>query len=55
MPTVKFGGGNIKVWGCFSANGTGKLYIIKGRMNGQIYRDILDRNLLPFTRMMKMK
>lgn len=55
IPTVKFGGGNIMVWGCFSANGTGKLHIIEGRMNGQIYRDILDQNLLPSTRMMKMK
>ncbi|XP_061634501.1 GDP-L-fucose synthase-like isoform X2 [Phyllopteryx taeniolatus] len=34
IPTVKFGGGNMMVWGCFSANGTGKLHIIEGRMNG---------------------
>src|SRR4029434_4199117 len=55
IQTVKFGGGNIMVWGCFSAYGTGKLHTIEGRMNGKMYRDILDENLLPSTRMMKMK
>ncbi len=54
-PTVKFGGGNIMVCGCFSAYSTGKLHIIEGRMNRKMYRDILDKNLLPSTRMMKMK
>src|SRR4029434_1293115 len=54
IPTVKFGGGNIMVWGCFSAYGTGKLHTIEGRMNRKMYRDILDKNLLPTTRMMKM-
>ena len=43
------------VWGCFSAYGTGKLHIIEGRMNGKMYRDILDKNLPPTSRMMKMK
>ena len=26
-------GGSIMVWGCFSANGTGNLSVISGRMN----------------------
>src|SRR4029434_3358513 len=55
IPTVKFGGGNIMVWGCFSAYGTGKLYTIEVRMNGKMYRDILDKNLPPTSRIMKMK
>ena len=25
VPTVKHGGGNIVLWGCFSSNGTGNL------------------------------
>ena len=43
------------VCGCFSAYGTGKLHIIEWRINGKMYRDILDKNLLPTSRMMKMK
>ena len=42
-------------WGCFSSRGTARLYIIEGAMNGNIYRQILEMNLLPSTRMMKMR
>ena len=35
--TVKHGGGNLMPWGCFSAKGIGRLYRIKGRMNGAMY------------------
>ena len=34
IPTVKHGGGNLMLWGCFSAKGTGRLHRIEGRMNG---------------------
>ncbi len=33
IPTVKHGGGNIMLWGCFSAKGTGKLNHIKWTMD----------------------
>jgi hypothetical protein len=36
----------VRLWGCFSAAGTGRLVRIKGKMNGAKYREILDENLL---------
>ena len=46
ISTVKYGGGSIMQWGCFSAAGTGRLVRIEGKMNGAKYREILDENLL---------
>ncbi len=40
IPTVKHGGGNIMLWGCFSAKGTGQLHRIKGTMDGAMYRQV---------------
>ena len=54
IPTVKHGGGNLMLWGCFSAKGTGRLQRIEGRMNGAMYREILGDNLLPSVRALKM-
>lgn len=53
--TVKFRGGNIMFWGCFLAYDTGKRHIIEKRMDLQMYQNILDTNLMPSTRMMKIK
>lgn len=45
-PTVKH---NVKinVWGCFSANGVGRLHVVDGIMDQYQYMDILDENLPP--------
>ena len=43
IPTVKHGGVNLMLWGCFSAKGTGRLHRIEGRMNGAI----LGKNFFP--------
>ncbi|KAF2347671.1 hypothetical protein FHG87_021572 [Trinorchestia longiramus] len=55
IPTVEFGSGSIMVWGCFSLSGVGKLHIIEGTMNGRKYREILEEQLLPSARLLKLK
>ncbi|KAK6318927.1 hypothetical protein J4Q44_G00101380 [Coregonus suidteri] len=54
IPTVKHGGGNIILWGCFSGKEIGRLHCIEGRMDGAMYREILANNLLPSVRALKM-
>ncbi|ORD99530.1 TCB1 [Hepatospora eriocheir] len=44
-PTVKHDKVNIKLWGCFSYNGVGRLEIIKGNMDVIMYTKILKKNL----------
>lgn len=41
-PTVKFGGGNVMVWGCFSSKGVGKIAFVDGKMDADQYCRILD-------------
>uniref|UniRef100_A0AAZ3QP21 Transposase Tc1-like domain-containing protein n=1 Tax=Oncorhynchus tshawytscha TaxID=74940 RepID=A0AAZ3QP21_ONCTS len=45
-PTVNNGSDSIMLWGCLSASETGRLGRIKGKMNGEKYRQIVDKNLL---------
>ena len=33
------------IWGCFSSKGIGELQVTHGRMNGNIYREIVEKNL----------
>ncbi len=40
IPTVKHGGGNLMLWGCFSVKGTGQLHRIKGTMDMAMYRQV---------------
>ncbi|XP_057673496.1 ras-related protein Rab-40C isoform X1 [Corythoichthys intestinalis] len=55
IPTVKHGGGNIMLWGCFSAKGPGRLICVKERINGTMYREILSENLFPSAWALKMR
>ncbi|KAF2351812.1 Transposase Tc1-like [Trinorchestia longiramus] len=55
IPTVKFGGGSIIVWGCFSSSWVDKVHIIEGTMNGRKYCEILEEQLLPSARLLKLK
>ncbi len=50
LPTVKYGGGSVMVWGCTSAAGTGELQLIKGTRNANMYCDILKQSMIPSLR-----
>ena len=54
IPTVKHGGGSIMLWGCFSSARTGALVRIERKMDGEKSRQILEENLLPSARKMKL-
>jgi transposase len=45
-PTVKKGGGSLMIWGCMTPQGVGFMCKIDGTMNGELYREILDDNLM---------
>lgn len=47
VPTVKFGGGSVMIWGCMASAGTGELFICEGRMNSEKYTRMLDTVLNP--------
>lgn len=49
-PSVKHGGGNVMLWGCFSARGVGPLHRIQGIMDRYVYQDILENILYPYAR-----
>ena len=45
-PSVKHGGGNVMVWGCFGAGKVGDLYKVKGILNKEGYHSIC--NAMPY-------
>ncbi|KAK3571029.1 hypothetical protein QTP86_001280 [Hemibagrus guttatus] len=55
IPTVKYGGGSVMVWGCFAASGPGRLAVITGTMNSAVYQKILKENVWPSVCDLKLK
>src|SRR4029434_10669962 len=45
IPNVKYGGGSLKLWGCFSSKGPGHIVRIHGIMDSIKYQQILNENL----------
>lgn len=45
VPTVKYGGGSIMIWGCMVSAGIGTPFICSGRMNPETYTTMLEQTL----------
>src|SRR4029434_206181 len=45
IPNVKYGGGSLMLWGCFSSKGPGHLIRIQGVMEAIKYQQILNEIL----------
>ena len=48
--TVKHGAGSVMVWGIISAAGTGPLVRLRGKINGEVYKQILRQHAVPYLR-----
>jgi hypothetical protein len=46
-PSVKDGGGNVMVWGCFGGGKVGDLYRVKGILKKKCYHPILQLYAIP--------
>lgn len=50
MPTMKFGGGSVMMWGCFSWWGVGPLVLIEGTLDQNGYVNLMSNHLVPYLR-----
>ena len=54
IPTFKYGGGSLMLWGCFTASGLEALVKINGIMNSTKYQDILATKLFASARKLRL-
>lgn len=54
LPTVKFGGGSIMLWGCVASAGTRNLVKVEGRMDSIQYQQILENNIQEYVTKLKL-
>jgi hypothetical protein len=50
LPSVKYGGGNIKAWGCFSRDGVSPLHRVESNIDWFMYKNIVHIIRLPFAK-----
>uniref|UniRef100_A0A8C5DSB5 Transposase n=1 Tax=Gouania willdenowi TaxID=441366 RepID=A0A8C5DSB5_GOUWI len=55
LPTVKYGGGSIMLWGCVAASGIGNIARVEGRMDSIKYQQILEANITASVKKLKLK
>jgi hypothetical protein len=53
--SVKHGSGSLMVWGCVTATDMGRLFRIEGKLNGESYVDILEKQLLGTVKDLKLR
>ena len=46
IPTIKYDGGSLMLWGCKTSKGVDNYMKIDVRMNSNVYRTVLDKGLL---------
>ena len=42
LQTIKFGGGNVMIWGCMTTTGVGLMCRTEGKMDAELYEEILE-------------
>ena len=48
--SVKFGGGSAMVWGMISGDGVGPLVRLQGKVNTEVYKQLIKDHVLPVLR-----
>lgn len=55
LPTVRYDGDSVMLWGCFASSSTGNLQRLEGKMDSVQYQQILADNVMPSVRQLKLE